>query len=99
MSAWSTFVITLAGLVYLYLRNGATQGRHILQRYFPLSVTVGWKFVVIMVGLLWVLGWAQDGASAAVRGWTSTVSVAVLNVAMFWRIGTYVASLTRTHAA
>jgi hypothetical protein len=72
VSSWITFIITIAGLIYLYLRNGGAKGRQFLRRYFPLSVTVGWKFVVAMFVSMWFVAWTMAGASAEVRGWIST---------------------------
>ncbi len=97
--SWSTFFITIAGLVYLYVKNGGAQGRQLLRRYFPLSVTVGWKFVVAAFVSMWLVAWALAGASAEVRGWTSTVVLAALNIAMFWSIGAHLASLARDPGA
>ncbi len=45
-SSWAAFGVTVLGLLYLYRQNGGGKGTQFLHRYFPLSVTVGWKFVV-----------------------------------------------------
>lgn len=85
--SWITFVITVAGLMYLYVRNDGRKGRQFLHRYFPLSVTVGWKFVA-----------AMSGSTPEICGWSATGVLAALNVAMFWRIGEHLASLAREPA-
>lgn len=93
VSLWATFVITVAGVIYLYVQNGGSAGKQFLYRYFPLSVTVGWKFVVAIVVLMWFVDFVLSGTSAEVHGWTSTLALIALNVGMFWRIGGHIASL------
>lgn len=93
--SWATFVITVSGLVYLYRKNRGGSGRRFLSRYFPLSVTVGWKFVGAMFGVLWLLPVVLAGRSQEFSGWSSTISLSVVNVAMFWRIGTHLEALAR----
>lgn len=98
-NSWFTFGITVVGLVYLYVRNGRGQGRQFLQRYFALSVTVGWKFVAAMLAVMWLIEAALVGSSPEFRGWSSTGALAALNLAMFWRIGEHLASLARERDA
>jgi hypothetical protein len=93
VSSWATFVITVAGLIYLFIRNGGPTGREFLHRYFPLSVTVGWKFVMTTALVIWLVEFVLSGTSAEVRGWISTLALMALNVGMFWRIGAHLASL------
>jgi len=97
--SWITFAITVAGLIYLYVRNGGSKGKQFLHRYFPLSVTVGWKFVAAMFAVMWLVEHALTGSTTELRGWSTTGVLAMLNTAMFWRIGEHVASLAREHAA
>ena len=97
--SWSTFFITVAGLLYLYVRNDGRNGRQFLQRYFALSVTVGWKFVAVMFVVMPLLQAVLAGSSPEFRGWSSTGTLAALNLAMFWRIGEHLARLAREHAA
>ena len=97
--SWITFAITVAGLMYLYVRNDGSKGKHFLYCYFPLSVTVGWKFVVAMFAVMWLLEAALVRSSPEFRGWSSTVALAALNLAMFWRIGEHLAGLARERAA
>lgn len=92
-NSWATFAITVLGLVYLYTKNGCSTGKHFLQRYFPLSVTVGWKFVALMFLLAWLMPVILTGRSAAVLGWSTTAAFAVANMLMFWRIGFHLKSL------
>lgn len=93
--SWITFAITVAGLMYLHVRNDGSKGKQFLHRYFPLSVTVGWKFVAAMLVATWFCEYALASESLEVRGWSTTGVLAVLNVAMFWRIGEHLASLAR----
>ena len=96
--AWITFAITVAGLTYLYVRNDGRRGKQFLHRYFSLSVTVGWKFVAAMFAVMWLVEHALTGSNPEIRGWSTTGVLAVLNVAMFWRIGEHLASLAREPA-
>lgn len=93
--SWATFAITVSGLAYLFLKNRGGSGCRFLSRYFPLSVTVGWKFVVAMFGVLWFLPVMLAGRSQEFLGWSSTISLSIVNVAMFWRIGTHLETLAR----
>ncbi len=94
VGAWATFAITVLGLLYLYRKNGGSTGTHFLQRYFPLSISVGWKFVVAMFVVLWLIPVVLAGQSKATLGWSTTVSFTVINILMFWRIGFYLESLS-----
>lgn len=97
--SWATFAVTVLGLLYLYLKNGGGAGQHFLRRYFPLSVTVGWKFVGAMFGTLWLIPIALGGQSQETLGWSSIVAIAAVNVVMFWRIGFHLGTLARETAA
>ena len=97
--AWMGVAITIAALVYLFLCNGGTRGGHFLYRYFPLSVVVGWKFVVASLVGLTVAKMLLSGASQNVSGWSSSVLMAALNVVMFYRIGHHLKWLGREDRA
>lgn len=94
VGSWSTFAVTVLGLVYLYRMNGGSTGRQFLQRYFPLSITVGWKFVVAMFAAMWLVPVVLAGQSNETLGWSATVSLTVINIFMFWRIGFHLRSLS-----
>lgn len=94
VGSWSTFAVTVLGLVYLYRMNGGSTGRQFLQRYFPLSITVGWKFVVAMFAAMWLVPVVLAGQSNETLGWSATVSLLVINIFMFWRIGFHLRSLS-----
>ncbi len=91
--SWTTFAVTVLGLLYLYLKNGGGAGQHFLRRYFPLSVTVGWKFVGAMFVTVWLMPVALGGQSEETLGWSSTVAFAAVNIVMFWRIGVHLGAL------
>ena len=93
-SAWATFAITLLGLLYLYRRNGGGNGQQFLSRYFPLSVTVGWKFVAAMLITVSLIPMVLSTQNEAVVGWTLTAALAAINTGMMWRIGTHLQSLS-----
>lgn len=92
-SAWAAFAITVLGLPYLYLQNGGAQGQHFLYRYFPLSVTVGWKFVLLMWVAQAVLPLALPNASPSALGWCSVAAQALINLALVGRIGLHLRRL------
>lgn len=86
-SSWASFAITVLGLLYLYRKNGGGTGKQFLRRYFPLSVTVGWKFVVAMFVVLWLIPVTLAAQGNETVGWSTTVALAVINIIMIWRIG------------
>lgn len=94
VGSWATFVVTVLGLLYLYHENGGGNGRQFMQRYFPLSVTVGWKFVVAMFVALWLIPIVLAGHNDEALGWSATVSLTIINILMFWRIGSHLRSLS-----
>ncbi len=93
--AWFAFAIALAGLVYLFLCNGGTRGAHFLYRYFPLSVVVGWKFVVASFVVLPAVEMSLRGTSPSVIGWSLSAALVVVNLVMFFRIGHHLKGLSR----
>ena len=94
VGSWSTFAVTVLGLLFLYRMNGGSTGRQFLKRYFPLSITVGWKFVVAMFVTLWLIPVVLAGQSNETLGWSATASLTVINILMFWRIGSHLRSLS-----
>lgn len=99
VDALATFCLTAIGLVFLFVCNGGTQGKDFLSRYFPLSFIVGWKFLVCASMALWVIGLVLHGQPAAVVGWTSTATLAIINMAMFLRIGVHLREVARASSA
>ena len=93
--SWITFAVTLVGLFYLFMKNGGKTGQQFLRRYFPLSVTVGWKFVAAMIITLWLTSNLLRSQSQETLGWCSTAAMAFVNIIMFWRIGFHLQLLAR----
>ncbi len=91
--SWATFALTVLGLLYLYRKNGGSTGKQFLQRYFPLSIAVGWKFVVAMFAVLWFTHVVLAGQSNETLGWGVTVLNTAINILMFWRIGFHLGAL------
>jgi hypothetical protein len=87
------------GLLYLYRKNGGATGKQFLQRYFPLSITVGWKFATANFVIFQLISIVLEGESKEVLGWSSSVSLAIMNVLMFWRIGVHLKSLSNEASA
>lgn len=94
-AAWLSVAITVLGLPYLYFKNGGVAGQHFLQRYFALSVTVGWKFVAAMFIASWLVPAVLPGQGAETLGWSNTAALAFMNILMFWRIGFHLQSLRK----
>lgn len=92
--SWATFALTVLGLLYLYRKNGGNTGTQFLQRYFTLSIAVGWKFVVAMFAVLRLIPVVLAGQSHDTLGWSVTASSTAINILMFWRIGAHLESLS-----
>jgi hypothetical protein len=97
--AWFGFGITVVGVVFLFLCNGGSHGKDFLYRYFPLSVVVGWKFVVAIVVASWALSLLLAGQPEHVTRWSVAALGCLLNVFMFLRIGQHLNGLSREAAA
>ena len=93
--AWFGLGITVVGIVFLFLCNGGGQGKDFLYRYFPLSVVVGWKFVVAMVVAAWGLNQVLAGQPEHVTRWNMVALGCLGNALMFLRIGQHLKALNR----
>jgi hypothetical protein len=93
VSSWATFTITVLGLIYLYQKNGSDKGNQFFQRYFSLSVTVGWKFFITTYFISWFFQSVLNTTTTEILAWFQTVTLALLNMAMLWRIGFHLSSL------
>ena len=91
--AWFGFGITVVGIVFLFVCNGGARGKDFLYRYFPLSVVVGWKFVVVIVVATWAASVLLEGQTESVTRWSAVAIVCTLNVLMFLRIGHHLKAL------
>lgn len=99
VDAWFTLCLTAIGLVFLFVCNGGIHGKDFLRRYFPLSFIVGWKFMVCASIALWAMGLVLESEPASVVGWASTATLAVINIAMFLRIGFHLREVARASNA
>ena len=93
--SWATFAITVLGLVYLFHKNGGSRGRNFLLRYFPLSITVGWKFFVFSYASMWLAQMIFSQYGRVALGWSSAATLAAINCAMFWRIGFHLQAIVK----
>lgn len=94
-----TLVLTIVGLVFLFLCNGGIRGKDFLYRYFPLSFVVGWKFMMFVYAALWCIGLVMQNAPIPIVSWTSTATLAAFNIAMFVRIGFHIREVARATQA
>lgn len=94
VGSWINFAITVLGLLYLHRKNGGSTGKHFFSRYFPLSITVGWKFVLTMFVVLWLIPVVLGNQSNETLGWSATISISAINIVMLWRIGFHLESLS-----
>jgi len=85
--AWVLLVITIVGVVFLFFCNGGAQGVDFLRRYFPLSIVVGIKFVLVSSLIFGLHGVLFVGANPGVLEWSSIGLLVTINIAMFGRIG------------
>lgn len=94
-NAWITFGLTIIGLVFLYTRNGGREGQYFLQRYFSLSIVVGWKFLMATLCSDFAMAYVLAEASANIKGWGTTIVYAIWNAAMFLRLGKHIVHLSQ----
>jgi hypothetical protein len=97
--AWFGFGVTVVGVAFLFLCNGGGRGKDFLYRYFPLSVVVGWKFVVALVVASWASSLLLAGQPDYVTRWSAVALGCLFNVLMFLRIGQHLKGLSRDAAA
>jgi len=97
--AWASLIITVIGIVYLFFCNGGIQGVNFLNRYFPLSVVVGLKFVSASFALFWLHGRIVEGIESEFQVWSSIALLIIINVVMFIRIGFHFKGIARAELA
>jgi hypothetical protein len=79
----STFIITITGLLYLYTVNGGANGKNFLEKFFALSVSVGWKFVVTSFLISYFISFIFTNNIYLIQ----VLSMIFLNLLMFFQIG------------
>jgi hypothetical protein len=96
--AWLGLGITVVAVVFLFHCNGGGRGKDFLYRYFPLSVVVGWKFVLVMVVASWAVSLVIAGQPENVTRWSLVALGCLMNALMFLRIGQHLKALSREAA-
>lgn len=79
----STFIITIIGLLYLYTVNGGANGKNFLEKFFALSVSVGWKFVIASFLISYFISFIFTNNIYLIQ----ILSMIFLNLLMFFQIG------------
>ncbi len=79
----STFIITIIGLLYLYTVNGGANGKNFLEKFFALSVSVGWKFVIASFLISYFISFIFINNIYLIQ----VLSMIFLNLLMFFQIG------------
>lgn len=79
----STFIITIFGLLYLYSLNGGENGKNFLERFFALSVSVGWKFIIASFLVSYLIEIVLVNNTYLVQ----VLAILFLNLLMFFQIG------------
>lgn len=80
----ATFLITIFGILYLYICNNGKNGTWFLQKFFALSVSVGWKFVVVSFVGSYILGVFIASNNIEI---VQSAFILLLNILMFLFIG------------
>ncbi|MES2706821.1 MAG: hypothetical protein V4726_09490 [Verrucomicrobiota bacterium] len=99
-AAWSV-LLAVVGTIHIYRRNGGAAGRHFLQRYFAVGwvVTVRCLVVFILAGVAFYGTLTGMGVDAEDTQWYDFLFFAVVETALYWRIGWHVGDLAQRTAA
>lgn len=84
LNSMATFFITIFGILYLYICNNGKNGTWFLQKFFALSVSVGWKFVVVSFVGSYILGVFIASNNIEI---VQSAFILLLNILMFLFIG------------
>jgi hypothetical protein len=85
--------LTFFGVLYVFWCNGGTKGEQFFHRYFSLSVVVGIKFVILILGLPILVDIATNGEADNMFPWLGSVMIISLNILMFIFIGKHMKSV------
>jgi len=88
--------LTFFGVLYIFWCNGATKGEQFFHRYFSLSVVVGIKFAILMLGLPYLVDLATGGEAYNMFPWLGSAMFICLNILMFIFIGKHIKSVAYT---
>lgn len=93
---WSIAVAVL-GTLHVYQQNGGADGQHVLQRYLAIGWVVGlrWLAATIPVMVLLFALLAASGMELGPTTWHESLTIAALEVGLYWRIGHHVRDLAR----
>ena len=90
---YAALALTFFGVLYVFWCNGATKGEQFFNRYFSLSVVVGIKFAILMLGLPILVDLATSGEAYNMFPWLGSAMFICLNILMFVFIGKHIKSV------
>lgn len=93
-AVWSV-VLAVVGTIYIYRRNGGSQGQHFLQRYFVVGwvVTIRWLVIIIPALLVFFAALSGVGIETEETAWYEFVFAGLAEAVVYWRIGHHVGDL------
>ena len=92
--AWSFFVCTVAIWLTCFIVNGALKGDKLLYKVVPLSITVGYKYAVVMLAL----GYLSNSVLEIKLLWFNTLIVYSVNLLMLLNVVYHLNSINRKMA-
>ncbi len=93
INIYGALALTFFGVLYIFWCNGATKGEQFFHRYFSLSVVVGIKFAILMLGLPILVDFATNGKAYDMFPWLGSAMFICLNILMFAFIGRHIKSV------
>lgn len=93
-TAWSFFICTVMIWVYCFAVNGGPKGSRLLVKVFPLSVTVGYKYALILI----VSVGLTNSLMLSKPLWLDPLLVYSINIAMAINIGHHIKDIRRFNA-
>ena len=95
LNIYGALGLTFFGVLYVFWCNGATKGEQFFNRYFSLSVVVGIKFAILMIGLPILVDMATNGEAYNGFPWLGSAMFICLNILMFVFIGKHIRSVAQ----
>ena len=88
-----TVLLGIAGTIYLFFKNGGSNGRDFVPRYLAIGFVVGLRYLVlvgipVIVGYTIAYGLFVADSSEETRWW-DVMLYSVLNVFYYWRVGVH----------
>ncbi|HSV54861.1 MAG TPA: hypothetical protein VLJ57_22250 [Burkholderiaceae bacterium] len=94
------WAITVAGLLYAFVRNGGDAGRHFVQRFLAIGIvttirwvaTIGPALIVVVVAYAYLLKRTNEEAFALFYGlwWPAEIF-------LWWQVGRHIRDVARAH--